>query len=121
MGPILMILVSLIYESPVYMLTKSRYDEARVIFRKIASKNGAKLPAIFKFKKEVQEEMALSDSEDVADSQTASVMDIFRSRRLALNMFIAINIFLAASFNFYLIAFYVKYIKGNVFSNTILS
>ena len=52
---------------------------------------------------------------------TGSLKDLLKIRRHMINLAIMVVVWIASSFNFYLINFQMKYIKGDVFVNTFVS
>jgi len=52
---------------------------------------------------------------------TGSLKDLLKIRRHMINLVIMVVVWIASSFNFYLISFQLKYIKGDVFVNTFVS
>jgi hypothetical protein len=52
---------------------------------------------------------------------TGSLKDLLKIRRHMINLAIVVVVWIASSFNFYLISFQLKYIKGDVFVNTFVS
>jgi hypothetical protein len=52
---------------------------------------------------------------------TGSIKDIIGVRRHLINLFIMVAVWIASSFDFYLLNFQLKSIKGNIFLNTFSS
>jgi len=47
------------------------------------------------------------------------ISDMLKDRRVKINLFCSILVWLFSSFNFYLITFYLKYFPGNIYVNSI--
>jgi hypothetical protein len=50
-----------------------------------------------------------------------TLRDLVKIRRHFINLLILVGVWIASSFDFYLISFQLKYIQGNVFLNTLVS
>lgn len=139
-------------ESPKFLITKKRYDEARVAINIIARVNEQE-PFNSKFDREVADASNLSELQKtlnhsqigpidtkttngnaspaittdgrgikpvIDESQlTGSLGDLVKIRRHLINLCILVFMWMAASFNLYMIGFYMKYIPGSIFVSTL--
>ena len=55
--------------------------------------------------------------QDEEKQLTGSLKDLIKIRRHAINLLILVVVWVASSFNYYLINFKMKYIEGNIFVN----
>jgi len=135
----------LLYESPRFLYSQKRYDEAKEVFNKIAKFNGIQKQNII-FEKEEKEKQLLQENENILDKQNPFEM-IDRLERLErietkpskevkmdysykvlfdniyLRKFIIILPFIwfLDAFAFFTINFMIKYLKGEVYlNNTII-
>eukprot|EP00347_Sterkiella_histriomuscorum_P017063 403350803 len=149
-------------ESPKFLISKKRYDEARTSIKFIAWVNRYKGELNFKFDRELQDSKGHSQRYDLNQSNitmnqtiiedkhsmmethsknqrdldllkspmskikeekelTGSLRDLFKIRRHAINLTILVTIWIASSFNYYLINFQLKYIEGDFFINSIVA
>ncbi|CDW83769.1 solute carrier family member 5 [Stylonychia lemnae] len=169
-----LIVVSIIFlpESPKYLISKKRYEDARNSLRIIARFNRHQGEVNFKFDREVLDELSSSKVnqtysvdasldkqgklaqntedaikntqvgcnqmqsystkddqveplilkvEEIKEEQqlNGSLKDLIKIRRHMINLIIMVTIWIGSSFNYYLINFQLKYIKGDFFVNTI--
>ena len=102
-------------ETPRFLVATKKYDSAREVFAKIAKYNGAcdVQTSTFTFDVEVESEVSGD-----AEKKKVSWRDIWADPILRTNLWAAILIYSEASFNFYLLTFYLKYFPGNIFENS---
>eukprot|EP00347_Sterkiella_histriomuscorum_P016560 403352729 len=147
-------------ESPKFLISKKRYDEARKSIKFIAWVNRYQGILDFKFDREQQDirdqryglnqstitmnQTITEDKNQIRNSKnsiqrdldllkspiskikeekelTGSLKDLFKIRRHAINLVILVTIWIASSFNYYLINFQLKYIEGDFFINSIVA
>jgi hypothetical protein len=102
-------------ESPRYLIASKQYDKARMVFQKIANFNGLKRAGCdqFIFDKEIE-------NQGVEDQPKSSVSwrEIWGDKTLRTNLWASCLLYSEASFNFYLLTFYLKYFPGNLYENS---
>ncbi|CDW91268.1 organic cation [Stylonychia lemnae] len=113
----------LLPESPSLLISQQRFQEAREVITKIARVNGVKN---FRFTQLFQQEVDLlmSSKQDVSllkqkKPQSRSIMIYLQDKLLKRNLTILCGCWLASTFSYYMILFYMKYLPGNIYSNTI--
>ena len=142
LNTLVVVLVPLLPESPKYLLSKRKYDQARLAILKIArfqrlSNNQLQMVSKLKFEEEFLAELSQKDFSSLTEAQKERVLianqeskekqldgslkDLVRIRKHLINLILMIWMWVASSFSFYLISFQIKYIKGDVFVNTIVS
>jgi Sugar (and other) transporter len=156
LGAFAMIGAFIMPESPKFLITRKRFDEAREAISTIARVNGR--PAFTdRFDREVVDSRSILaglnqstfndlDSRgtliDKAEGHKAQVeallktpklqireeaqlngtlKDLVKIRRHFINLLIFIYIWIASSFNIYLLTYALKYIPGNIFKNSLMS
>ena len=97
-------------ESPKLLIEEGKYDLAREQLRKLAKYSNIACPDI-KFKAEVSEIKAHTSHKD------PTILDFLAIKSILLNFIIVIFLFSTASFNKYMMVFFMKYIGGNIFLN----
>ena len=63
----------------------------------------------------------LKEKERETEKEEFSVLKALKSGLILANFFAVLICFSVVSFNYYMISFYMKYVGGNIFINTILS
>ena len=142
LNTLVVVLVPLLPESPKYLLSKRKYDQARLAILKIArfqrlSNNQLQMVSKLKFEEEFLAELSQKDFSSLTEAQKERVLianqeskekhldgslkDLVRIRKHLINLILMIWMWVASSFSFYLISFQIKYIKGDVFVNTVVS
>ena len=142
LNALVVVLVPLLPESPKYLLSKRKYDQARLAILKIAKfqrlpNNQLQMVSKLKFEEEFLAELSQKDFSSLTEAQKERVLianqeskdkqldgslkDLVRIRKHLINLILMIWMWVASSFSFYLISFQIKYIKGDVFVNTIVS
>lgn len=113
-------------ESPKYLVSIKKYDEARRSFNKIAKVNGkaGNIADSFVFPKEeahgnsflehVAEESD-QDSKNQNAIESTNVKELCRNARTRSNLTFSSVIWCALIVNYYIVAFYLKYFPGNIF------
>ncbi len=129
----LIVVICLIFipESPKYLVTKKKYDQARANLQTIAKVNGkTDVSFDFKFDKEVFDARTkmtsvantkLMNTEYKEQRMTGSLKDLIKVRRHYLNLIILALLWMLTTFNEFLLTFQSKYFKGNKFINSISS
>ena len=107
-------------ETPRYLVAKKRYNDARACFRQLAIWNRTGNSHIWdtvRFDKEAEEE----ETADKGPTEAAVVSwrDIWAIPVLKTNLWAAVLLYVEATFNYYLLTFYMKYFPGNIFTNSI--
>ncbi|TNV80510.1 hypothetical protein FGO68_gene767 [Halteria grandinella] len=112
----LIVIVCVVFmpESPKYLYAQRRWDDMRKNLNVIAKLN--KAPA---FKGLFDKEVNPAVGED--QKLNGTISDLVKIRRHLINLVILVAVWIASSFNFYLINFQLKYIQGDVFVNTLVS
>jgi len=113
-------------ETPRYLIAKKRWDEARESFKFMAKMNGTETEiwdeVIFEKEAEDKEKpigFAEQEEAEAALIPKISWRDIWAVPVLKTNLWAAALLYMEATFNFYLLTFYLKYFPGNVFSNSV--
>ena len=116
----------LVPESPRYLYSKKDWPRLYQNLNTIASFNGVDMFRQAKnFNTNTHSKQLLSSEEDeTAESdfktQEYSVLAALRNRKTFVNLVAVIIWFSVVSFNFYIIGFYLKYIGGNIYINTLV-
>lgn len=112
-------------ETPRYLLAVQRWDDARACFKHIAKWNGTD-SAIWDeviFEKEAaildDPELVQREQDEKAAQPVLTWRDIWAIPVLKTNLWSAALLYMEATFNFYLLTFYLKYFPGNVFENSV--
>lgn len=118
-------------ESPKWLVSVGRYDEARAALTQIARINGCDPKVVQKpFEEEqglLQEEKGKEEENDgeslsiVARTTDESSICYFPSRTMMINFWILALMWTTSDINFYTITFFMPYVPGDVFLNTTYS
>ena len=103
-------------ESPKFYYGTRQYDKARRCLTAIGRKNGTldyKETFTATFDKEVSDTVVTNKK----NKNSLSVRDFFKNKTNTCNAYIMIVIYLACPFCYYMMAFNIKYIPGDVFVN----
>ena len=108
-------------ETPAFLVSQKRHAEARQVFAMIAKWNGkgSDVAPFFVFLKSDKDREESSESENNSNGVKVSVKKIMADKILRHNLLASCILWLFASFNFYMITFYLKYFPGNIFQNSI--
>lgn len=106
------------------MVAKKRYDEARKAFAVMAKWNGAEFQdwdeVIFeKEAEDAEKPVGFEEEEERNKPPAVNWRDIWAVPVLRTNLWSAAILYVEATFNFYLLTFYLKYFPGNVFENSV--
>lgn len=93
-------------ESPKYLLTKKLYEECRSVITRIAHVNG-KNNGRFEGRFDCEVEVKTID-DDSQEKMTGGFKDLVRVRRHFINLIIMVSVWIASSFDFYLLNFQMK-------------
>ena len=122
-------------ESPKFLYEKGRYTELRKVMNRIAKGNGTAMPEEYGFKnddqgKEISSEhksnmtslhkMNSNLTESVDQEKPFSIAQTLKSPIIIINLVICTILYVAITFDYFMISFYVKYIGGNLYINVIL-
>jgi hypothetical protein len=113
-------------ESPRFLVSTSRFNEARDSFNRIAKVNGLgeNVAAKFVFPRENYDEYLnlKSDSHSTVElrkeseqKESTNVRELFRNPILRKNIIFSAVIWCALIVNYYIVAFYLKYFPGDIF------
>lgn len=110
-------------ETPRYLMAKKRYSEARQVFKKMSGLNGVNEvnwdEVVFeKEAEEIENPELFKQKEEDEKGPSVSWRDIWAVPVLRTNLWSAALLYMEATFNFYLLTFYLKYFPGNIFSNS---
>jgi hypothetical protein len=108
-------------ESPKFLLTKKKYDECREVLTKMAVTNNRESPFDGKFDREIQDSIGsyrtpnrVIDKDPLKtpkliineeQQMTGGFKDLVRVRRHFINLIIMVSVWIASSFDFYLLNF----------------
>eukprot|EP00347_Sterkiella_histriomuscorum_P021446 403333947 len=114
-------------ESPRFLICSKKYDEARKVFNLIAIKNGKSKDTALDFifvEEQLQEKIIQSDDstyiKEVNENQSEqSIKQLCTNNILRSNLVFSSFIWCSIMFNYYILAFYIKYFPGNVYENTL--
>jgi MFS transporter, OCT family, solute carrier family 22 (organic cation transporter), member 4/5 len=134
-GIISMVGVYFMPESPKFLVSKKKYDEARLAINTIARVNNTNKVFDCQFDSEVNELRSNNDNLNATsslESQTKAVLneekqldgslkDLFKIRRHSINLLLMIFFWVASSFSFFLINYTIKKIPGDFFVNNLVS
>eukprot|EP00347_Sterkiella_histriomuscorum_P006274 403353395 len=114
-------------ESPVFLLDQGRYEEFNSVIQKLYDSNKVNdetqvklnnLIARFKSQKTERLESRKQQNQE----QSKGIMQLIKSDPSILyNLILMIMNWCAASFTFYLLSFFIKYMPGDIFVNSIVS
>ena len=113
-------------ETPRWLLAKKRYNDARAVFAMMARWNGKSEEAQVSewvFEQEAEDANkpigVEEDLETKKNEPQISWRDIWKIPVLRTNLWAAAILYTEATFNFYLLSFYMKYFPGNLFVNSV--
>ncbi|CAI2363809.1 unnamed protein product [Moneuplotes crassus] len=98
-------------ESPQYLYTKKKWGELHASFAQISKINGIEWNG-YKFDREHLKENEFSIKKSCAS--------MIKDKQTFRNLMIMMMNWSTCSFSFYLLSYYTKYFKGNIYSNTAL-
>ena len=112
-------LIWLVPESPKWLYEKGKYERFRKVMDRIAWVNGKRLGE-YKLEAEVT---SVDNGDKKVDEEMfiPSLWQMLRTPVILVNMIITVIQWSVISAGFYMIAFYVKYIEGNIFFLNITS
>ena len=109
-------------ESPKFLISKKRFDEARIALRKIAGVNNYEGSSKVELDEKVGSIVFEGEQsvEGTGDEKVlnGSLSDLIKIRKHLINLVILAFVWMASAFNYFLINFRMKYIEGNIFVNT---
>ena len=121
-------------ESPRYLYAKKDWKNLRKVIRTIAKVNGSNMSHSYAIDEEVKlltnskkqrERKAIEEQETEVDLSTGqsefSVVTALKDSTIFINFIVVLVCFSVVSFNYYMISFYLKYVGGNIFINTLSS
>ena len=121
-------------ESPRYLYAKKDWKNLRKVIRTIAKVNGSNMNHSYAIDEEVKfltnskkqtERKAIEEQETDIDMSTAqdefSIVTALKDPTILINFIVVLVCFSVVSFNYYMISFYLKYVGGNIFINTLSS
>ncbi|CDW89142.1 solute carrier family member 5 [Stylonychia lemnae] len=120
-------------ESPRFLVSKGRFDQARTCFNIIAKRNGKgeNYADLIIFKEELEmnglEQTAFEKDQDPLNTsitsqsspEDKSLKQLFKRKDLRRNLLFSTVIWTSIVFNFFLVSFYLKYFPGSIFLNCI--
>ena len=121
-------------ESPRYLYAKKDWKNLRKVIKTIAKVNGSNMSHSYAIDEEVKllanskkqrERKAIEEQETDIDMSTGqsefSVITALKDSTILTNFIVVLICFSVVSFNYYMISFYLKYVGGNIFINTLSS
>ena len=121
-------------ESPRYLYAKQDWKNLRKVIRTIAKVNGSNMSHGYVIDEEVKfltsskkqrQRKAIEEQETEVDLSTGqsefSVVTALKDSTIFINFIVVLVCFSVVSFNYYMISFYLKYVGGNIFINTLSS
>ena len=121
-------------ESPRYLYAKKDWKNLRKVIRTIAKVNGSNMSHSYVIDEEVKlltsskkqrQRKAIEEQETEVDLSTGqsefSVVTALKDSTIFINFIVVLVCFSVVSFNYYMISFYLKYVGGNIFINTLSS
>ena len=112
--------LSFIPESPKFLMTHDKHQRAKEILAFIAKFN-KKSTFTMEFHFENETVNTKNPSHGPIIPPDIKSQESFKTRRNLVNLLIMLILWVAASFDYFLISFQLKYIEGDVFINTIVS
>jgi len=137
-----------ISESPRFLIAKWRFDEAREVIQMYATVNGIKIDHEYLIEGESNGRQSentignifliflnfintwhnwdLDQNEDLLQTKGSknkefSLIEVLKEPANMINLIVVIMCFVFVSFNYYMVNFFMKYVGGNIFINTLLS
>ena len=110
-------------ESPKWLYSKGRFEECQDIMIKVAKFNNKPLDAgslVFKLKNQTLLVENESKEEIVATQSMSPLKLISADRILMRNQVCMIFVWMGSSFSYYMLNMFVKYLKGDIFTNSIV-
>lgn len=107
-------------ESPKWLYSKARYQECQQILTRIAKFNGKDLPShasVFRLRTKIFENINVSNVEVTATDSKSPLQSIFGDKILRRNQVCMIIVWMGSSFSYYMLNMFVKYLKGDIFTN----
>ena len=134
--PVISFVISFfIPESPRYLYAKKDWKGVRKVVKTMSRINGADMEThyfideeiTYKLNKSKVEIRAALEQQETVGSLDAgrnkeneySVLKALKDSTILANFLVSLALFSFISFNYYMIAFYIKYIGGNIFMNTL--
>ena len=121
-------------ESPRYLYAKQDWKNLRKVIRTFAKVNGSNMSHSYAIDEEVKfltsskkqrQRKAIEEQETEVDLSTGqnefSVVTALKDSTIFINFIVVLVCFSVVSFNYYMISFYLKYVGGNIFINTLSS
>jgi len=122
MSSLVVLWLSRIPESTKYLLLNQNYEQARGVFSRISSFNSASNEEREKIDTLISDLEFESLSTDEGDSSPkSSPFDSLRNRKVILNLVMMVVCWSAVSFSFYMLTFFLKYLPGNIYTNSTIS
>jgi len=128
------VLTFIIPESPRYLYAKKKFNALRKTLQTFSQINGVEM-GHYKIDEEIdlnarrsqrgsKEAAALMEenpNDIVEPEEQFSVLKQLKDKTTLINLWVILLCFCSVSFNYYMIAFYLKYVGGNIFINSISS
>ena len=131
-------MVFFIPESPKFLYEKGRYSELRKVIKRIASFNKSKMSQNYVLDHAVERASHIEqnvrksvgavgtnheevEAETILKETKFSIWEELKKPIISFNLAICSVLFIACTYNYYMINFYLKYVGGNIFVNVILS
>ncbi|XP_061473050.1 solute carrier family 22 member 4-like isoform X2 [Rhineura floridana] len=105
--------IRLIPESPRWLISQGRFEEAEIIIRKAAKKNGIPAPAILLDPVEIQDLKA--------KQQQGVLLDLFRTQNIATITVMSLLLWMFTSIGYFGLSLSTPNLHGNVYLNCFLS
>ncbi|XP_060621215.1 solute carrier family 22 member 4 [Anolis sagrei] len=102
----------IIPESPRWLISQGRFEEAEVIIRKAAAKNGVPAPAVIFDSTEVQ---------DLKTRQQSMILDLFRTPNIAVITIMSLFLWMITSIGYFSLSLSTPNLHGDVYLNCFLS
>jgi MFS family permease len=125
-------------ESPKFLYEKGKYAELRKVIKRIARVNRVKMNEKYVIDRAVERASTINidirksieaigpnheevEAEKILHEEDFSILEELKKPIVTINLIICSILFIVATFNYYMINFYLKYAGGNLFWEVILS
>lgn len=111
---------AMIPESPRYLFAKKDSEQLTETLTYISKVNNVEDSSENDIRRIVNISLKQNETNENVDDKKYSVFEDLKHPKTLINFLIAILVFVVVSFNYYMLGFYIKYVGGNIYINTIL-